>query len=57
MSPEWRKTFIMRPTLGDTEMKHLKIFLAILLLGWGIDSGLFADRAIAALQEATFVVT
>lgn len=38
-------------------MKRLKIFLAIALLGWGIDSGLFTDRAIAALQEATFVVS
>lgn len=37
-------------------MKPLNIILAILLLGWGINLSLFADRAAAALQEATFVV-
>ena len=37
-------------------MKRLNIILAILLLGWGINLSLFTDRAVAALQEATFVV-
>lgn len=37
-------------------MKQLKIILAVFLLGWGIGSSFFADRAVAALQEATFVV-
>ena len=37
-------------------MKKLTMALAILLLGWGIGPSLSTDYAIAALQEATFVV-
>lgn len=37
-------------------MKQLTIVLAVLLLGWGINLSMFTDRAVSALQEATFVV-
>ncbi len=37
-------------------MKRLTMILAVLLLGWGIGPSLSTDYALAALQEATFVV-
>ncbi len=37
-------------------MKRLIMILAAVLLGWGINLGLFTDRGYSAQQEATFVV-